>query len=186
MRNAQGGVLKLLCLVLEVRMNIREYLMIKYQTDKPNSMLSCERKAFGIKMQSGWLQLYGDKVICAETEARLRIALSKRHCESAKIGLAVLNGEYAPQLAAIRSNMARQIRNAKSKKWNNDLTDRVYIDCPFVDKNEAKMLGARWDSEERLWYVPAGVDLLPFQKWMPIKAELVPMQKPDGSVIYRH
>ena len=32
-------------------------------------------------------------------------------------------------------------------KWHHDVVrvDRMYIECPFSEKNEAKALGARWD-----------------------------------------
>lgn len=39
------------------------------------------------------------------------------------------------------------------------------IGVPFREKNEAKELGAKWDKQERTWYVPAGTDLTPFEKW---------------------
>ena len=167
-------------------MNIREYLMIKYQTDNPTSMLNCEREAFNIKMHTGWLSLYGDKLICAETEARLRLALKKRRCASSKRGLDILDGKHSVDLAVVRSNKekARQIKQAQSQRWQSTVEERVYIDCPYTDKNEAKMLGARWDMEERLWYVPKGVDLAPFIKWIHSPDTLTPHQKPDGSVVY--
>lgn len=169
-------------------MNIREYLTLKYQTDKPTSMLSCERKALNIKMHKGWLDLYGDLIICAQTEARLRLALKKRKCASAMRGLAILDGELNADLVVLRSNKekARQIKQAKSQRWDNSLQERVYIDCPYKDKDQAKQLGARWDSEERLWYVLQGVDLAPFIKWIPSSdtLTLTPHTKPDGTVVY--
>ncbi|WP_322075499.1 zincin-like metallopeptidase domain-containing protein [Burkholderia cenocepacia] len=42
---------------------------------------------------------------------------------------------------------------------------KTYINVTFKEKNEAKALGARWDGQERSWYVPAGVDPAPFAKW---------------------
>jgi len=47
---------------------------------------------------------------------------------------------------------------------------RVYINCPYHDKDEAKALGARWDRERRSWFVPQGHDNSPdvslFSRWM--------------------
>lgn len=34
-----------------------------------------------------------------------------------------------------------------------DSADRVYLDCPFDEKEEAKALGARWDPSRKKWYV---------------------------------
>lgn len=45
-------------------------------------------------------------------------------------------------------------------------TGRVYINCPFSEKDRAKGLGAKWDAGQKLWYIPAGVDPKPFKAWM--------------------
>ena len=44
--------------------------------------------------------------------------------------------------------------------------DRVYLDVPFKEKDEAKSLGARWDRRERSWFIPADADSSPFEKWL--------------------
>lgn len=36
----------------------------------------------------------------------------------------------------------------------------------MAEKDEAKALGARWNAEGRFWYVPAGLDLVAFEKWL--------------------
>jgi hypothetical protein len=46
-------------------------------------------------------------------------------------------------------------------------TTNTKLMCPFHEKDEAKALGARWDSEQRLWYAPAGADLDSFKRWLP-------------------
>ena len=43
---------------------------------------------------------------------------------------------------------------------------RIYLDVPYAEKNQAKALGARWDSREKSWYIPPDVDPRPLQKWM--------------------
>ena len=45
-------------------------------------------------------------------------------------------------------------------------TTNIYINCPYSEKDECKELGARWDRENRQWYIPAGLDTEPFQKWI--------------------
>lgn len=45
-------------------------------------------------------------------------------------------------------------------------TDRQYICVPFKENGEAKQLGARWDRKQRSWYVPAGMDMSLFGKWV--------------------
>lgn len=43
---------------------------------------------------------------------------------------------------------------------------RVYIDCPYEERDEAKALGAKWDWQRKKWYVPGGLDVAEFSKWM--------------------
>jgi N12 class adenine-specific DNA methylase/antirestriction protein ArdC/phage/plasmid primase-like uncharacterized protein len=45
-------------------------------------------------------------------------------------------------------------------------TRKTVINVPFKEKDEAKALGAKWDRQEKSWYVLAGVVLAPFDKWM--------------------
>lgn len=42
---------------------------------------------------------------------------------------------------------------------------RVDLTVPFQDKDHAKALGARWDPERKVWYVPDGMGRAPFLKW---------------------
>lgn len=44
---------------------------------------------------------------------------------------------------------------------------RVDLKVPYKQKEEAKRLGARWDSARQVWYVENKEDLSPFLKWMP-------------------
>ena len=43
---------------------------------------------------------------------------------------------------------------------------RVYINCPFRQKDEAKARGARWDMEQKQWYVEQNVELADFAAWL--------------------
>ncbi len=47
--------------------------------------------------------------------------------------------------------------------------DKFYINCPYDEKDLAKALGAKWDKDERKWYVPKGVDKDKFKRWGPRK-----------------
>ena len=44
---------------------------------------------------------------------------------------------------------------------------RVDLQCPFAEKEQAKRLGASFDWSRKVWYVPAGRDLIPFFRWLP-------------------
>lgn len=42
----------------------------------------------------------------------------------------------------------------------------VILTVPYADKDEAKALGARWNPTGKKWYVPAGLDPTPFERWI--------------------
>lgn len=42
---------------------------------------------------------------------------------------------------------------------------QLYLNVPFADNVRARNLGAKWDGERRLWYVPHGEDILKFEAW---------------------
>ena len=44
--------------------------------------------------------------------------------------------------------------------------NKVYIHCSFNEKEEVKKLGAKWDSETKSWYIPEGVNVNLFSKWL--------------------
>ena len=45
----------------------------------------------------------------------------------------------------------------------------TFLDVPFVEKDQAKSLGARWDAVSKRWYIPDTFDgdLNAFAKWLP-------------------
>lgn len=44
---------------------------------------------------------------------------------------------------------------------------RIDLNVPYAEKDLAKQLGALWDKEKRVWYVPDGVDPLLLRRWLP-------------------
>ena len=55
-------------------------------------------------------------------------------------------------------------------------SSNINLKVPFNEKDQAKSLGARWNAEAKLWYVPQGVDAVPFEKWVSSAPNLVPAQ----------
>ena len=49
-----------------------------------------------------------------------------------------------------KAKIKRVAKPADTRKWR-------FIDVPFGEKDEAKLLGARWNGDAKLWYVPKGV-----------------------------
>ncbi len=44
-------------------------------------------------------------------------------------------------------------------------TPNIYINVPFLEKDEAKNLGAKWDGEKKSWYYTNPADASKFAKW---------------------
>ena len=57
--------------------------------------------------------------------------------------------------------------------------EKLYLHVHIGDKDEAKGLGARWDKDAKLWYVPEGIDPAPFERWMPSDEQPAPNVKSD-------
>ncbi len=55
---------------------------------------------------------------------------------------------------------------------------RINLSCPYSQKDEARALGARWDSIKRVWYIVDVEDLTPFMRW--ISAEEI--NKPEQCI----
>ena len=56
---------------------------------------------------------------------------------------------------------------------------RIYIDVPYAQKDEAKLLGARWDVEVRRWYITDKQDALLFSKWFGGTVQTKPLVSGD-------
>lgn len=41
------------------------------------------------------------------------------------------------------------------------------LEVPFIEKDQVKGLGARWNAQTKKWFVPAGIDMQLFRKWWP-------------------
>ena len=56
----------------------------------------------------------------------------------------------------------------KTKLLRNDKTPlRLYINCPYKEKEQVKALGAVWDAQVKCWYIPPYInDLTPFIQWI--------------------
>lgn len=47
----------------------------------------------------------------------------------------------------------------------------TFLNVPYAEKDEARALGARWNPGKKRWYVPNGIALEAFAKWMPKEGE---------------
>jgi len=47
----------------------------------------------------------------------------------------------------------------------------TFLNVPYAEKDQARELGARWNPSRKRWYVPPGVALDAFARWMPKEGE---------------
>lgn len=65
-------------------------------------------------------------------------------------------------------NNSNQLKNTLIEQFElSNFDSKVYLNVPFSQKDDAKKLGARWDPQNRRWYVQSGSPLDAFAKWLP-------------------
>jgi len=50
----------------------------------------------------------------------------------------------------------------------------MFLNVPYAEKDQARELGARWNPSRKRWYVPPGVGLEPFERWLAKDGEPAP------------
>lgn len=60
--------------------------------------------------------------------------------------------------------------------------ESIFLDCPFAEKDEAKQLGAKFDWNQKKWYIPVGLEIEPFSKWLP-KTTTKIIDNPDEKTL---
>jgi hypothetical protein len=58
----------------------------------------------------------------------------------------------------------------------------IFLNVPYAEKDEARALGARWNPGRKRWYVPSGVAVEAFEKWLPKEGEAGSGAKSGGRV----
>ena len=67
-------------------------------------------------------------------------------------------------------------------KWRTVMANqRIILNCPSSERKECIALGGIWDDNIRKCYVPAGMDELLFEKWIPGNRKEGPHQSPSKS-----
>ena len=84
-----------------------------------------------------------------------------RCIESLRLGSALCSPLTLPTRASRRLRTRRCWENAAPAGDKG-----TFLETKYRDKDEVKALGARWEPHERKWYVPTGVSLRPFAKWL--------------------
>lgn len=59
---------------------------------------------------------------------------------------------------------------------------RIDLIVPFSQKDEAKALGARWDPDLKVWYIPEGGDVAQLARWLPVTKNSALEHEPEFRV----
>jgi hypothetical protein len=62
---------------------------------------------------------------------------------------------------------------------------RINLNCPYVEKDEAKALGARWDPARKVWFIEDVENLKLFAKWIPVLNRVSPDMIPKKKKVMR-
>lgn len=78
-----------------------------------------------------------------------------------------------------QENAAEQSQSAEQeqKAEQNIAETKTYIAVSWDDKDEAKKLGAKWDGQNKSWYVEKGQDLMPFKEWLIDENTVIPAKQ---------
>ena len=61
---------------------------------------------------------------------------------------------------------SQAVLDGEKRRGEREPESRVYINVPYSQKDEAKDLGAKWDTQEKSWFLKPGTDQAPFKKWL--------------------
>lgn len=88
--------------------------------------------------------------------------------------------EMYPETDVTELKSAQSLKQALvqnvSTESNAEIAKKTLLTVSFAEKDEVKKLGAKWDSKEKSWYVPAGTDTAPFEKWIPDQVAVIDVQ----------
>ena len=103
-------------------------------------------------------------------------SLEKSEFSTSPQGLASLSDSERKQ--HLSKNSQAELDGEMRRGEKDPKLSRVYINVPYSEKDEAKALGAKWDKQEKSWFVESGIDQTPFQKWLePARETLLDMNK---------
>ena len=125
-------------------------LLIPEMTAKWEQNLDCIAKA---ELSAGEFNKHLNEMITKHVNLLKSVSVTKELEEK------IAKDGFVPKESGSSSG-SKEAKKVKSSDVS------TYLSVPFDDKDEAKALGARFDGTKKCWYVPAGKDLAPFNKWM--------------------
>jgi phage/plasmid primase-like uncharacterized protein len=93
-----------------------------------------------------------------EADSAMQHVLSRERERNQELGLPDPEDLTAREQAEEFKKMTPETRDNRLSR-EEDKRDRVYINVPYPEKNEAKAKGARFDADEKSWYIPKSLDI---------------------------
>lgn len=83
------------------------------------------------------------------------------------------------QMAEPKQEQAAESKQERTEKQevSNPAQDKTFIAVPYDERKDAKALGAKWDAENKSWYVEKGADLNQFKDWLVDENTIVPAKQ---------
>ncbi len=150
---------------VELIMASRDYLNVpKEEKD--------EAKALGAKWDKYQKAWYVEKGTDLEPFAKWnKLDLTERNVSQ--------TAEQTPKEQAV-SQTAEPKQEQTEKEVSaeqNPAQDKTFIAVPYDERKDAKALGAKWDKDNKSWYVEKGADLNTFKDWLVDENTIVPAKQ---------
>ena len=120
---------------------------------------------------AGWKKrIIGAEITNEHLEALLTFRKQLENRKSAEFGVrGKTRKEHKKEASRLLTNLEPVILpNLKTEDWNRKTwmkeERKTYLDVPYDEKGEAKILGAKWDFKVKKWYAIG--DSTPFYKWV--------------------
>ena len=130
-----------------------------------------EAKALGAKWDKYQKAWYVEKGTDLEPFAKWnKLDLTERNISQ--------TAEQTPKEQAVSQTAEPKQEQAAEPKQEqieqNLAQDKTFIAVPYDERKDAKALGAKWDAENKSWYVEKGADLNKFKEWLVDENTVVP------------
>jgi hypothetical protein len=106
----------------------------------------------------------GTRHIETLADGSTRILSTEAYADRYRVITALANAETRGPAPA-KTTPGKTGNSASSQPATNKAA--VILNVPFAEKDQAKGLGARWDATRKKWYVPHGIDVNLFGRWLP-------------------
>lgn len=160
-------------------MNFAEYLDQRAGGRNIKTLTRNEATLLGLKypLQSGWhkgarKRELSDGLVAALTAARDARLLQTAMRDAKKCGRQSPEGAFKASKVSLRRGGRSEDAAIAASHFvapipGNLSTDVIWLDVPNHERQIAMNLGARWNRFHSMWYVPPGLLMSSFERWLP-------------------